>query len=674
MTYLEKSISRISLLCVSFWLIVHLSALAFAATDNTTYTYDQARAGYHNVGQLTSVSNKHAIIHYDYNSHGQLVRERYVIDGQTYTRTFTYDAGDRLRFRQFSDGEIWPLAGGEYQYDAAGRLSAIPGAIIQIQYAPHGEATQISFANGTQTINSYDPQRHWLTGTNLRKAAQVLFEEEYIRDDVGRITKVRSNQSNGDWDYTYDSINQLIQATNVGNSDLSQSFSYSPSGNLLSKTDVGTYTYPPLGAARPHAPTQVGAWTFKYDANGNMIAGKGRQISYDGKDRPVTVIMGNVVTQYVYGPDDKRLKKISGGKTTLYLGDDEEILPDGTAIKHLDGAVRRVGGTTNWLHRDHLASVRMLTNTSGNIASISRYQPYGKRTDVQQAADTPRESKGWIGERDDLETGLTYLNARYYDPELARFIQADWLSPINPGVGTNRYAYAGNNPVFWKDPSGNQYIPGPAAPWYNTTPTSSYIEQVGAGFLNIVPNTINIVNNTFYIAGEYTAPFSGTLENFALTTPFTHDDLMAGAVSIYGELAILNASARFRNATALSQLNLSDNLANKVLLTSERGVDAMVRGRASEARVLDEFGLSKNTQRVSTQEGFSIPDALTNTISLEVKDTKNVSLSKQLRIQTNAAKDTGRTSVLVTGEKTCISKPCLAAYDQVIRRKDLGPR
>ena len=57
------------------------------------------------------------------------------------------------------------------------------------------------------------------------------------------------------------------------------------------------------------------------------------------------------------------------------------------------------------------------------------------------------ESKGYIGERHDPETGLVYLNARYYDPVLARFISPDWWDPNKPGVGTNRYAYSENDPV-----------------------------------------------------------------------------------------------------------------------------------------------------------------------------------------------------------------------------------
>ena len=99
-----------------------------------------------------------------------------------------------------------------------------------------------------------------------------------------------------------------------------------------------------------------------------------------------------------------------------------------------------------------------------------------------------------------------------------------------------------------------------------------------------------------------------------------------------------------------------------------------VRGRASETRVLNELGLTKNTAVVSTAEGRSIPDALTKSLSVEVKDAASVSLTRQLRIQTDAARAAGRDSVLITGERTCVSGRCGEAFDQVIRRPDLGPR
>jgi len=102
------------------------------------------------------------------------------------------------------------------------------------------------------------------------------------------------------------------------------------------------------------------------------------------------------------------------------------------------------------LHKDHLGSVRAVSDAAGQLQKRSVYEPYGK---VQASGPDP-EPKGFIGERFDSETGLMDLNARYYDPVLARFISPDSLDPILPGVGTNRYAYALNDPVNGRDPTG----------------------------------------------------------------------------------------------------------------------------------------------------------------------------------------------------------------------------
>src|SRR5262249_14365681 len=59
-----------------------------------------------------------------------------------------------------------------------------------------------------------------------------------------------------------------------------------------------------------------------------------------------------------------------------------------------------------------------------------------------------------IGERQDDETALVFLHARYYDPAWGLFLSPDPVSPALPGVGTNRYAYGLNNPISWTDRSG----------------------------------------------------------------------------------------------------------------------------------------------------------------------------------------------------------------------------
>jgi len=105
------------------------------------------------------------------------------------------------------------------------------------------------------------------------------------------------------------------------------------------------------------------------------------------------------------------------------------------------------------------------------------------------------------------------------------------------------------------------------------------------------------------------------------------------------------------------------------------GETPQARGRRNEAKVLNEEGLEKNkSTRVSTEEGNSVPDSLSDDMSVEVKDTKTVSLSKQLRIQTQAAKKEGKVSVLITGKETKVSGPAEKAFDVIIRKDYLGPQ
>ncbi len=93
-----------------------------------------------------------------------------------------------------------------------------------------------------------------------------------------------------------------------------------------------------------------------------------------------------------------------------------------------------------------------------------------------------------------------------------------------------------------------------------------------------------------------------------------------------------------------------------------------------EAKVLAEKGLAKNTEKVVGAEGKAIPDALTKTDLVEVKDAARVTDSKQLRIESQAAQGSGRQSTLVTGENTKVSPKAEARFDKVERREDLGPQ
>jgi RHS repeat-associated protein len=165
-------------------------------------------------------------------------------------------------------------------------------------------------------------------------------------------------------------------------------------------------------------------------------------------------------TWFMYDGLGERLRKVTGSSTSIYpLGDDYEIT-NGVVTKYIsvDGLgviAKRVGTspniTTYWLHTDRLGSIQAVTDLSGNELQRRTYLPYGDKI-----ADTTAhtESRGWIDQRTDGETRLTYLHARYYDPELGLFLSPDPLHPTRPGVGLNRYSYVNGNPVNGTDRSG----------------------------------------------------------------------------------------------------------------------------------------------------------------------------------------------------------------------------
>ena len=180
-----------------------------------------------------------------------------------------------------------------------------------------------------------------------------------------------------------------------------------------------------------------------------------RTLEWDPANRLAAVTMpGGGTVSFATGPDGARVKKQSAAATTLYPTADVEATTAGgvTAIARYPWMDIVVEGTAvRFLHRDHLASVRAVTDMAGALVEATGYAAFGERLNV--GFQTP---KGYIGERYDTETGLLYLNARYHDPVFGRFISPDDLDPVAEGVGTNRYAYAANDPVNASDPNGHQ--------------------------------------------------------------------------------------------------------------------------------------------------------------------------------------------------------------------------
>lgn len=109
-------------------------------------------------------------------------------------------------------------------------------------------------------------------------------------------------------------------------------------------------------------------------------------------------------------------------------------------------------GTVTYVYTDPQGTPLAEADASGNITATFDYAPYGS-----QVLGTPPDGPGYTGHMNDPDTGLVYMQARYYDPAVGRFLSTD---PVGPSPGNtfnfNRYDYAGNNPVNNIDPNGKE--------------------------------------------------------------------------------------------------------------------------------------------------------------------------------------------------------------------------
>jgi len=128
---------------------------------------------------------------------------------------------------------------------------------------------------------------------------------------------------------------------------------------------------------------------------------------------------------------------------------------------HLAGATRlavRTNGTLSYLLTDHLGSTSLTTDSAGSVVSELRYTAWGE---VRYQSGTTPTNYTYTGQYSNVpDFGLMFYNARWYDPAIGRFAQADTDVPASQGVQAyDRYAYTNNNPLRYTDPDGHFVIP-----------------------------------------------------------------------------------------------------------------------------------------------------------------------------------------------------------------------
>jgi RHS repeat-associated protein len=413
-----------------------------ANTQSTSFYYDAKK-------RLTNRTDNIAttLFGYDANDNPTSVIEN------GYTNSWTYDAynrvssyrdinGNLIQYRYDGNGNLTNLVypGGRtvtYFYDSLNRLTNITDwatRVTTIGYDLDGRPRTITRPNGTSRTVDYDAAGQAtniveklpsglpiaLFRLNWNNAAEIQWE---FAAPTNHPTSLQTRNM------TYDDDNRLATVNGI---------STSRDGN-------GNLTYGPL--------TNAAFSTHVYDARNRLVSAGGVTNFYDAADTRIAQTVGASTTTFVVNPNahvPQVLMRIKGSVTNYYIY--------GAGLVY---QVTETATTTNTVtyHYDFRGSTVALTDGNGLITDRIEYSAYGSLTYRIGSTDTPFLFNGRYGVMTD-PNGLLYMRARYYNPYICRFMNAD---PSGFAGGLNLYAFANGNPISLIDPFGL----GSNEPWYD---------------------------------------------------------------------------------------------------------------------------------------------------------------------------------------------------------------
>jgi len=480
-----------------------------ALSETTSYTYDGdgnlltetepngdvVTNTYDSDGLLvsTSYSDSTPDVSYAYDALGQKTS---MTDG-TGTSSWTYNSlGAEISYTNGAGAEV------QYGYDLAGNETSItyPGgdAVAQVlndaneissitdwndnestfSYDANGNLTAEDLANGVTNSYTYDPANN-LASISDTKGETSIFSATYTRNADSLVSEDSSQPSDSS-KYQYTGLSQVCYAASSNGSDCSSppdgatSYSYDASGNLTDDdgtqqefNDGDELCWSVSGTSDDGCDTAPsGATTYTYDDNGNLTAitpasGSATALTYNAADQVASYELGSgATTDYAYDGDGLRESETTSDTTTQFTWNDSGPLPlliqktiGSDTTSYIDGPTGlpleeiNPDGDTYYYSQDNLGSTRALTNSTGDVADTDTYDPYGN---VTTSSGSVANAMLFSGQYMDTESGLYYLQARYYDPALAQFLSADPLVEETEMP----YGYAGGDPINADDPTG----------------------------------------------------------------------------------------------------------------------------------------------------------------------------------------------------------------------------
>ncbi len=328
--------------------------------------------------------------------------------------------------------------------------------------------------------------------------------ESYTYDTNGNILTISKNNTLAQ-KYSYDSLDRLSQTYDyeTGKSDL---YSYDPGGNFSSIIHFdlaadGTQTYTGSTSPQyadstdwPDRMTGYGGDTITYDNAGNPTSYRGATLSWQNGRELSSYVKDGATAQYVYDANGLRTKKTTAATQYTYTWANGQLTHQAWGENNLHFYYDAQGAVIGFAYNGAMytyvknlqGDVTGILDSAGTVVANYSYDVWGKVLSAtgSMAQINPLRYRGYYY---DTDTGLYYLQSRYYDPQIGRFINAD-----DPGLiqslsqstvmGTNLFVYCDSNPVMYSDPSG----------YYNIKSFNCYAYAFGIHNKWLIPGKGNV--------------------------------------------------------------------------------------------------------------------------------------------------------------------------------------
>ena len=423
--------------------------------DSVSYSYDEN-------GNVLTATDKNGTITREYD---ELNRVTKYTDTYGNTIQYRYDAIGNLTRLIYPDGTAVV-----YTYDVNNNLVSVTdweNRTTKYSYDANNKPVLVIKPDGSRTKTVYDNAQRVVSAIQRTASGIIIEGFEYIYDELGRIICEKTLANNTNIWYNYDKMSRVTEKTvydECGCTVDKVVYKYDDAGNLICDTSVCDNECSCTEYDTNNRLACYDHMAVNYDADGNMteatVDSNYMAMKYDSSNRLVKA--GNI--EYTYNAENVRIRSFCSENDSQFVYDTVAKLSR-LLIKNTNGEITKYvygrgligeecGGEFRTYHFDHRGSTIAITDIVGNITDTFKYDTYGKLIGRSGTTATPFLYNGRDGVMTE-DNGLFYMRARYYSPDLRRFINADVVpGKISNAITLNRYAYANGNPVSNIDPLG----------------------------------------------------------------------------------------------------------------------------------------------------------------------------------------------------------------------------